>query len=144
MLPKNVALIITVQCVPSKSRATRHPAWWRAARSFCNEGGALNCNLATAHFKWVHLQEVPDCGAHWCGIPSSWQGLDGEVWRKPALKEKLGGWRWHSHQTGGLYSRNGDKLDSQQHDDACSSMCSAVMFEVPREGEINMLAYRTI
>ena len=34
------------------------------------------------------------------------------------------------------------KLDSQQRD-VCSNMCSAVMIEVPRKGEINMLAYRT-
>ena len=129
MLPKkNVALIITLQCVPFKSWATSLPAWWRAARSFSNEGGALNCNLAIAHFKWVHLQEVPDCGAHWCGIPSSWQGLDGEVWSKPALKEKLGSWCWHCHRTGGLYSRNGDELDSQQLD-VCSSISSAAMIE---------------
>ena len=121
--------IITVQCILFKSRATRLPARWRTARSLCNEGGALNCNLGTAHFKWVHLQEAPDCGAHWCGIPSSWQGLDGEVWSKPALKEKLGGWCWHCHWTGGLYR---DELDNQQLD-VSSNMCSAAMIEVPRE-----------
>lgn len=102
--------IKTVQCILFKSWATRLPTRWRTARSLCNEGGALNCNLATAHFKRVHLQEAPDRGAHWCGIPSSWQGLDGEVWSKPALKEKLGGWCWHCHGTGGLYR---DELDNQ-------------------------------